>query len=228
MGKPRQTFVCSIEGCGREHRAQGFCQKHYAHNRKFGYAEKRRTGERTAHPLYLAWWERKKSGVLCPEWTDDLWAFTAAVGERPSKGHFLVPIDGKRPYGPDNFKWLEKLKRQPGETKKAFWARKWANRQAEHPGLEYKRRLRRAFGITPEDYAAMMALQDGVCAICHQSETSVDPKTMAPKRLAVDHRHDTKKVRGLLCFRCNSTIGKVNDDPQLLTRMVEYLTRHAA
>lgn len=50
-------------------------------------------------------------------------------------------------------------------------------------------------GVTDEEYAALLAAQDGHCAMCPS-----EPKT---RRLHVDHNHRTGKVRGLLCFRCN-------------------------
>ncbi len=39
--------------------------------------------------------------------------------------------------------------------------------------------------------------QNQSCAICNKHESEFK------KRLAVDHNHRTKKVRGLLCYRCN-------------------------
>lgn len=59
--------------------------------------------------------------------------------------------------------------------------------------------LRRDFGITVEQYAEMLASQDGVCAICQK------PPTRVP--LAVDHDHQTGRVRGLLCTACNLGLG---------------------
>lgn len=54
--------------------------------------------------------------------------------------------------------------------------------------------LKRKFGISSEEYDIMLEKQNGVCAIC-------GGKTK--RRLAVDHDHQTGKVRGLLCGACN-------------------------
>lgn len=77
-------------------------------------------------------------------------------------------------------------------------------------------KLRRAYGITVEEYEELLDRQDGVCAIC--KGTNVDSR-----RLHVDHCHRTNKVRGLLCFRCNTLLGAGNDDVDLLQAAAEYL-----
>lgn len=53
------------------------------------------------------------------------------------------------------------------------------------------------YNITWKDRMVMWKAQKGRCAICCKHERHFT------KRLAVDHDHKTKKVRGLLCFRCN-------------------------
>ncbi len=39
----------------------------------------------------------------------------------------------------------------------------------------------------------------------------------------LDHDHETKRIRGVLCARCNQAIGLLNDDPNLCVRAIEYL-----
>lgn len=80
-------------------------------------------------------------------------------------------------------------------------------------------RLQRLYGITPDDYVTLFRAQEGACAICHK------PETVEGRSLAVDHDHETGEVRGLLCFRCNTALGKFNDDPQLLRAAAAYLER---
>ena len=80
---------------------------------------------------------------------------------------------------------------------------------------------KRKYGITLDDYNRMFAEQEGRCAICktHQCATG--------RVLAVDHDHVTGKVRGLLCQACNTAIGKLNDDPELIHKAAEYVASHA-
>lgn len=73
-------------------------------------------------------------------------------------------------------------------------------------------------GITVEQYEQMLKEQKGVCAICRQACT-------AGRRLAIDHCHKTGKTRGLLCSACNTAVGLLKDDENLLRRAVSYLKR---
>jgi hypothetical protein len=81
-------------------------------------------------------------------------------------------------------------------------------------------RLRTRFGVSVEDYEAMLLLQGALCAICRRPEPD-------GRRLSVDHCHKTGKVRGLLCFSCNTGLGKLGDDVGRLLACVRYLERHS-
>jgi hypothetical protein len=89
----------------------------------------------------------------------------------------------------------------------------------------YKRE--RKYGITDQQYNEILALQKGVCAICHQPETRTNKWDHLILPLAVDHDHETDRVRGLLCHNCNIALGNFQDDPQRLIVASEYLlTNH--
>lgn len=77
--------------------------------------------------------------------------------------------------------------------------------------------LKNKYGLSLEGYEQLFEKQNGLCAICGKREEQ-------NKLLAVDHCHETGKVRGLLCSMCNTAIGKLNDDPKLLLKAVDYLT----
>jgi hypothetical protein len=82
-----------------------------------------------------------------------------------------------------------------------------------------KSRLKRSYKLTPEGYEQMLENQSGGCAICGD-------KCSSGRRLAVDHDHNTQKVRGLLCGACNRGIGLLKDDPSLAKKASEYLLKH--
>lgn len=75
--------------------------------------------------------------------------------------------------------------------------------------------LRRKFGIDEAEYDELLEAQKGMCAICSYRPVN--------RSLAVDHCHETGEIRGLLCFACNTAIGKFNHDPALLLLAIRYL-----
>lgn len=199
------------------------CCAHYRRQKRYGRLEKKHNTQCTSHPLYHLWMDRKGAGLLCDAWLE-FWVFVRDVSPKPKQNCYLVrPHDG--PFGPLNFEWQKTLQRMPGETLKQWWARKWAHRQAENPGMERVRELKRRFNMTVEQYEELLASQDGRCAICRKPETAPDRRTGEARRLAVDHCHTTNAVRGLLCFRCNSAIGRIEESIPLLDAMRTYLLR---
>jgi len=77
--------------------------------------------------------------------------------------------------------------------------------------------LVRDFDITFEDYNKLLEKQNESCAICHRHQTEFD------RALAVDHNHETGKVRGLLCLSCNNGLGRFKDNKDLLSEAIKYL-----
>ena len=88
-----------------------------------------------------------------------------------------------------------------------------------------KANLKKAYGISPEQYDAMFDALGGACAIC---ERVVAGKPPSRERLHVDHDHETGKIRGLLCGACNVSLGGFRDDPELLAAAIRYLMAHGA
>lgn len=93
-------------------------------------------------------------------------------------------------------------------------------RQRQHTS----RKLLKSFGITLEQYEEMFLAQGGVCAVCHEAETA--GKNGKPFRLAVDHDHETGKIRQLLCMRCNFMLGHIENNKLLLEALQAYIKKH--
>jgi hypothetical protein len=76
-------------------------------------------------------------------------------------------------------------------------------------GREYRRKKRceTIYGISLDQYEAMVSHQSGLCAICNRKPD---------RTLCVDHSHATGQVRALLCSNCNSMLGFAQDDPSRL------------
>lgn len=78
---------------------------------------------------------------------------------------------------------------------------------------ERARRLGK-YGLTPEQYEAMLAEQEGRCAGCRR------PFSATPY---IDHCHASGRVRGLLCNGCNKALGFAEDDPDRLRALARYV-----
>lgn len=73
------------------------------------------------------------------------------------------------------------------------------------------------YGITEAVYNDMFKKQKGCCAICEKHQTEFN------KRFAVDHCHKTGEVRALLCMNCNTGIGSLQDNSEVVFKAYKYL-----
>lgn len=93
---------------------------------------------------------------------------------------------------------------------------RWKKENKEKNQLSIqKSKLKRKYGITIEQYEAMVKEQKGVCYICKNENPN--------RKLSVDHCHKTGKIRKLLCDKCNMTLGLINDSQELLKQFIFYL-----
>lgn len=108
-------------------------------------------------------------------------------------------------------------------AKPSVRTRKTAYDKAYRDGLKDELRdkfLKRAYGITLEEKMRLSSEQKNQCRICQKSFEN-------PKDMHVDHSHETKKVRGILCGKCNCGLGMFNDSPALLDKAKAYLQADA-
>lgn len=111
--------------------------------------------------------------------------------------------------------------RQKNRERSKAWRLAHPERQKQYdPEVKRVYDLKKLYGITVDQYDAMLAAQGGKCAIC-----GGPPRGSRGKRFHVDHDHVTGRVRGLLCGHCNHGIGKFRDSPLLLEKVVAYLRR---
>lgn len=82
--------------------------------------------------------------------------------------------------------------------------------------------LRRKYGLTHDDYVTMLNAQDNRCAICD----GADPGRKNSRRFLVDHDHETGRVRGLLCYQCNTLLSNASDSVRVLLAAERYLQSH--
>lgn len=109
------------------------------------------------------------------------------------------------------------------EERKAY-AREWYHKNKHKHKHKEKIKNRRTwlkiqYGMTLQDYDAMLAKQGGVCAI-HRGPNNIN------QPFHVDHDHKTGKVRGLLCNNCNTILGHAKDSILVLEAAIRYLEEH--
>ena len=85
------------------------------------------------------------------------------------------------------------------------------------------------YGLTGEDFAAILAGQGGACAICRMNE----PGGQGGWHLDHDHTCCSGKTlcgdctRGVLCARCNLGLGQFRDSVTSLLAAAEYVAQRA-
>jgi Recombination endonuclease VII len=97
------------------------------------------------------------------------------------------------------------------------WARKYRAKGNAWSIAAKERYTRKKYGISLEEKRALLDSQDGKCAICKVAE---------PGRRGdwiVDHCHDTRQIRGILCHHCNVMLGYAKDNAGTLRIAADYL-----
>jgi hypothetical protein len=87
---------------------------------------------------------------------------------------------------------------------------------------------KRVHGVTLQERDAMLLAQNKLCAICN-NETEFQLKkgkhTNTGEFAVIDHCHDSKKIRGILCGHCNTGLGAFRDNPFYLEAAIKYLLK---
>jgi hypothetical protein len=99
----------------------------------------------------------------------------------------------------------ERLRR---EKNKGFWK----SCSAEHKRGVY---LQWKYGLSTKEYQGLVEAAGTDCPICGKSFGEVVP--------VVDHDHKNNLVRGIICRQCNSAIGMLKDDADILMRAIMWV-----
>lgn len=103
------------------------------------------------------------------------------------------------------------------------WLRKnpeRAHRSRRSNQLKFK------YGISLEEFEELFRQQGECCAICGTKENHTRGSSRYGWNFAVDHCHETGRVRGVLCSQCNRAIGLLGDTVEGLMKAVKYLEVH--
>jgi hypothetical protein len=145
--------------------------------------------------------------------------FHAYLAEAGADG--AVPVRPDEPAGPRRCKDCPPDSKRPAPHRGPRCDTHHRAYEAAAKRTNYGSHIRALFSVTIDEYDEIKATQGGLCAIC-------GPATGAHRRLHVDHDHQTRLIRGLLCFHCNKFLGWARDDPEVFRRAYEYLTNPPA
>ena len=129
------------------------------------------------------------------------------ISNFPKKGRWCKKCVAKK-----TREWYKNNKERANRTTK-----EWYQNRSLDERRDYE--LKKTYGIGIKDYYKMLESQEGKCAICQ----SVDVGNKTSKYFFVDHDHNTGKVRGLLCKKCNIALGEMRDDPDIVYKAWMYL-----
>jgi len=127
------------------------------------------------------------------------------------------PIEEKRKYKRE---WAAEYRlKHPEKAKEAkrkqYYKDHETSKKYQRETYDYKKHVQYVYGLLPEDFDALLAKQDGRCAICGDILTSPH----------VDHCHKSGRVRGLLCSYCNHAVGDVRERLDIVDSLRNYIDR---
>ena len=126
--------------------------------------------------------------------------------------------------------YVEKNRERIKEQRKEYYKKNKERilelkRNAHDPDKTKNYRLQKEYGISLDEYNQMRTRQGYKCAACgvHEEDLPKANNQHGSKSLVVDHCHKTGKVRQLLCTRCNTVIGLVDENLDLLDFLKDYI-----
>lgn len=131
-----------------------------------------------------------------------------------------------RQWREDHPGYVEQYNRERWQKDPEKWAEYYRNWRAENPEsrktTRRKGHLNSLYGISIQDFEAMMHEQSGLCLICNNEMTL----GRGGRAAHVDHDHSNGNIRGLLCSRCNNGLGCFDDNPDLMVAAAAYILRY--
>jgi hypothetical protein len=96
--------------------------------------------------------------------------------------------------------------------------------RTENPEKIRDTKLKQTYGVGIEYFNVKLKEQDGVCAGCGRNyKVKWRGKEV---EMSLDHNHKTGEPRGVLCIKCNRGLGLLEENPQTMLNLIEYINKH--
>lgn len=129
---------------------------------------------------------------------------------------------------PKRIAYLGSLKRRESRQNSYYRNREYylkkSRLRAQKPEIKERAKFLKiymSYGITKEQYNLILNKQNNKCAICE-----IDFSLLTLRQIHLDHNHETGKVRGILCYKCNLAIGHAKESSGLLKKCADYLDKN--
>jgi DNA mismatch repair ATPase MutL len=109
--------------------------------------------------------------------------------------------------------WNDANRDKMNEYNKAY--REKNHDKSRHRTVKYK------YGLTSSEYDSLVEQSGGTCPICGILFDWIDRHKA--NRPCVDHCHESGKIRGLICGKCNAALGMFYDDISILEKAIQWL-----
>jgi Recombination endonuclease VII len=97
----------------------------------------------------------------------------------------------------------------------------WVAKNPERSDERNRRyHLMKFYGLELDKFNEMIEDQNNKCPICKNELEET------PRAKAVDHNHETGKIRSILCSLCNMGLGSFRDNEEYLRAAIDYLQKH--
>lgn len=121
-----------------------------------------------------------------------------------------------------NKKWRDKIKADPVKHRQLKDKKNEWNRSDKYFDSYFKRK----FGVSLEVVTSMLSNQSGLCANVGCGKSISILPSEGEHKAVVDHCHATGKVRSMMCVRCNSLLGHIENDRGVVRGLMNYLTKY--
>ena len=118
-----------------------------------------------------------------------------------------------------NSNYTQEQKREYHRVKQREYKTRYPERvKQKHQNFKYKK-----YGLTELTFKELLKKQENKCKICENTFGSINNDEEHKGKIYIDHCHETKQVRGLLCPHCNTLLGYAKDSDIVLMKAIKYI-----